>query len=123
MPTQPSSLGLQLTCDPEDDGERVEDGLDIVPGQPGQVPVVDTVTGDCDVSSLLAGLTYWCQGKMTGCSLEADSVSSLTSCPNLGGVRVHWHSESDYSSTEIPCPAYNNEHLSKKFSKYPKIPE
>ena len=61
-----------------------------------------------------------CEGKPGGCRLEAASLSSLTSCEDLGQVRVDWHSEPDYGSTEIPCPAYNRGSgpLSKKFSKF-----
>ena len=79
--------------------------------------VLDSVStsADCDVSSLLAGLTYWCQGKPGGCRLEAAALSSLTSCADLSQVEVEWHSEQDYGSTEIPCPAYNSGPLSKKF--------
>ena len=118
----------------------VEEGLNIVPGAE-EVAVLDTVTlqetdsdGECDVSSLLPALTFWCQGdpslhpppphlvtslfegKPGGCSLSPATLSSLTRCPDLSLVRVHWHSEPDYSSTEIPCPAYNRGPLSKKFS-------
>ena len=88
--------------------------------EPGSVVVVDSVTSSsssCDVSSLVAATTYWCQGKPGGCSLEAASLSSLTSCPDLAQVRLGWHWEPDYGSTEIPCPAYNSGPLSKKFSK------
>ena len=119
------SLGQQVTCHPGGDGgdggDSIEGGLEIVPLDGGEVAVVDSVrsSGDCDVSSLLAGLTYWCQGKPGGCRLEAASLSSLTSCEDLSQVRVAWHSEPDYGSTEIPCPAYNTGSgpLSKKFSK------
>ena len=119
------TLGQQVTCHPGGSGgaggESIEGGLEIVPLDGGEVVVVDSVrtSGDCEVSSLLAGLTYWCQGKPGGCRLEAASLSSLTSCEDLSKVRVDWHSEPDYGSTEIPCPAYNTGSgpLSKKFSK------
>ena len=76
-----------------------------------------TGSGQCDVSSLLPAITFWCQGKPGGCSLLPSTLSSLTSCSDLSLVRVSWHQEADYSSTEIPCPAYNRGPLSKKFSK------
>ena len=66
-----SDLGLQVTCNPgeaEEGWVSVEEGLNIVPGVE-EVAVLDTVTlqetdsdGECDVSSLLPALTFWCQG-------------------------------------------------------------
>ena len=118
-PVPGPDLGLQLTCDPEDGaGQSLEAGLEILPEE-GRVAVIDSVTGSgqCDVSSLLAAITFWCQGKPGGCSLQPSTLSSLTSCSDLSLVRISWHQEQDYSSTEIPCPAYNRGPLSKKFSK------
>ena len=134
FPPQPS-LGQQVTChqggEGREGGEAVQgarEGLTLVPGEGGEVVVVDSVglsslssptAPPCDVSSLLSALTYWCQGKPGGCSLPPASLSSLTNCrgEELSQLRVDWHSEPDYGSTEIPCPSYNSGPLSKKFSK------
>lgn len=40
--------------------------VEIVPGDLTEVAVIDDVVSDdpdCDVSSLLSAITYWCQGK------------------------------------------------------------
>ena len=40
--------------------------VEIVPGEVTEVAVIDDVVSDdpdCDVSSLLSAITYWCQGK------------------------------------------------------------
>ena len=60
--------------------QGASEGLTLVPGEGGEVVVVDSVglsslssptAPPCDVSSLLSALTYWCQGKPGGCSPPA----------------------------------------------------
>ena len=48
--------------------------VEIVPGDLTEVAVIDDVVSDdpdCDVSSLLSAITYWCQGKgqRTSCKI------------------------------------------------------
>lgn len=85
---------------------------------PGRVPVVDHVTlgPSCPIGSLVAGVTYWCQGKPGGCSLDPLVVRSLAlPCNMSNGLEVRWHEEGDYNSREIPCPSYGHGALEKKF--------
>ena len=61
--------GRQITCQ-DDHPEMVtivtDHDVEIVPGDITEVAVIDDVVSDdpdCDVSSLLSAVTYWCQGK------------------------------------------------------------
>ena len=101
----------------EGEGYRREQGedLELVAG-PGEVVVLDSATcareeegwgeeGEVEkmekareeerreggVGHLLAALSYWCQGKPLGCSLEPQ----VTRCRD---IRVTWHPEQDYNS-------------------------
>ena len=61
-----------------------------------------------------------CSGKTHGCRVpQSLLLSSLgPGCRSLlTELRLHWHHEADYNSTEIPCPTYTHRRMSKKYSR------
>jgi len=93
--------------------------ISIMP-DPAKVAVIDhiAVTPDkCRVDTLVAALSYWCQGKPSGCSIDEQLWrSAMPECDEDSlDVSVRWHYEEDYNSREIPCPSYGHGALEKKF--------
>ena len=96
--------------------------IHLVP-EPGMVAVIDhiSVTPDkCPADTLVAAVSYWCQGKPAGCSVEEQLWrSAMPECQESSlNISMRWHYEDDYNSREIPCPSYGHGALEKKFSKF-----
>ena len=96
--------------------------IHLVP-ETGMVAVIDhiSVTPDkCQADTLVAAVSYWCQGKPAGCSVEEQLWrSAMPECQESSlNISMRWHYEDDYNSREIPCPSYGHGALEKKFSKF-----
>ena len=89
----------------------------------GMVTVIDHISvmpDTCKTSSLVAAVSYWCQGKPGGCNIQEEVWRSVVrDCKEEKiSLSVRWHYEEDYNSREIPCPSYGHGALEKKFSEY-----
>ena len=98
----------------------------------GTIPIIDHVhfsplhqvkvqNGINSRWSSLSALTYWCQGKVSGCNVSSQMLNSLSSHVEKEEenkqLEYRWHQENNFNNREIPCKNLPKGSLTRKFSK------